>query len=1162
MPSHACNKCRKKGVLGELRETGEYLCEKHYTKLQQVLDSQVGAMAEPGGFVSSVDVTKIQTFYPTMEEFRDFPKYIDYIESQGANKAGLAKIVPPKEWKASSMDYNEIDMVIPAPISQMVSGSQGLYQQYNIQKKAMTVKEFAKLANSAKYRTPLFKDFEDLERKYWRNVTYNQAIYGADISGSIYDKDVKEWNINGLGTILDAIDDDYGITIEGVNTAYLYFGMWKTTFPWHTEDMDLYSINYLHFGAPKFWYTVPPEHGRRLERLAAGFFPGSSTQCAAFLRHKMTIISPNILRKYSIPYDKIVHYPNEFMITFPYGYHMGYNTGYNCAESTNFATKRWIEYGKRCMICQCSKDMVKINMDIFVKRYQPEKFELWKAGKDIAPHPEEKDKRLCLQRTPKKAKEENNLLDETPDDKTKLKGVTEKSSGDKSLSLKYEQLIDSVARLPPSQPEPDALRTQHSSSQLIKYRFTLSDEHSKSPLLKYRCVKSEPNLPATTSVNSTSESIQSTDVLVRGDVTLSSMSLNSSSQTVFIKQEVDETGNMNQEMSDQMKQVDSNDIKPEKRKLDTGGDYSSGEPLSKKSINDELKTEITEDVPGDYELGPPPTLFPYDTQAYEVIGDSEIPPSAFVSTINMFHAYSSKAEPAPPVPSTSGLDLITKVANDILNGKRVVSPNGVPLHPEDDSASVSSNDAKVFLVLPHKKGNKKQARRHPIHKTSKLVDPPSSSEDDVVEEQNMEPWARKLSVLWQSRRISMEAEIEYNREQSLEEPHCAVCCLLRPVEDSEEKRGKSPKKATVQPDSLPGRTAPWVPELCFTSGSNPNITEGEELNLDDEMLSPLLVCSQCSLCVHASCYGVLGAREKEEWLCERCTMEQFDAECCLCTLRGGAIKPTTDGRWAHIVCVIVIPEASFENAIRRGPVVINKIPPARLRLKCVFCHDWMKRSLHSTHACIQCSAGKCSMAFHVTCAIGAGMPFETSGWPYLIYVTCPRHSGKKAPPPKKPDLKLGDSVIAKHKNGRYYRCEIISITKQLFYEVDFDDGSYSEDLFPQDLVSHDCLKDGPPPSDTRVEVKWTDEIVYGGIYKGTHERLMYLVEFEDGSELTVKQIDVYGLDEKLPKKVKSRYSLATERRHEDIFAEQQKVQTSKRQRIANSKYLGEELVST
>lgn len=34
----------------------------------------------------------IMTFYPTMEEFKNFTRYVAYVESQGAHKAGLAKV--------------------------------------------------------------------------------------------------------------------------------------------------------------------------------------------------------------------------------------------------------------------------------------------------------------------------------------------------------------------------------------------------------------------------------------------------------------------------------------------------------------------------------------------------------------------------------------------------------------------------------------------------------------------------------------------------------------------------------------------------------------------------------------------------------------------------------------------------------------------------------------------------------------------------------------------------------------------------------------------------------------------------------------------------------------------------------------------------------------
>ena len=108
-----------------------------------------------------------------------------------------------------------------------------------------------------------------------------------------------------MGSILDWVNRDYNVKIDGVNTAYLYFGMWKSAFAWHTEDMDLHSINYLHYGESKFWYTIPPEYARRFERMALGLFPQFAKDCSSYLRHKMCMISPNVLRQNSIPYNKV-----------------------------------------------------------------------------------------------------------------------------------------------------------------------------------------------------------------------------------------------------------------------------------------------------------------------------------------------------------------------------------------------------------------------------------------------------------------------------------------------------------------------------------------------------------------------------------------------------------------------------------------------------------------------------------------------------------------------------------------------------------------------------------------------------------------------------------------------------------------------------------------
>ncbi|XP_016659770.1 lysine-specific demethylase 4C-like [Acyrthosiphon pisum] len=338
------------------------------------------------------DRLRIMVFRPTWTEFQDFSSYIEMMEKKGAHRAGLAKVIPPPEWIARRKRYDEDDVMtleIPAPISQVAQGNRGLFQLHMVEKKPMTVSDYKIIAESDKFKTPDYFDYDDLERKFWKNIMYKPPLYGADVSGSITDKDVAVWNINKLGTILDYVNEDYGIRIEGVNTAYLYFGMWKSLFAWHTEDMDLYSINYIHEGCPKTWYSIPPEYGRNFERLANRFFSTEASNCPAFLRHKTTIISPNILKQNDIPYNKITQEKGEFMITFPFGYHSGFNHGFNMAESVNFASPRWVDYGKKALLCHCRKNSVKISMDTFVKRIQPNMYESWLKNNNISAHPKD-----------------------------------------------------------------------------------------------------------------------------------------------------------------------------------------------------------------------------------------------------------------------------------------------------------------------------------------------------------------------------------------------------------------------------------------------------------------------------------------------------------------------------------------------------------------------------------------------------------------------------------------------------------------------------------------------------------------------------------------------------------------------------------------------------
>ena len=66
------------------------------------------------------------------------------------------------------------------------------------------------------------------------------------------------WAISAIKSALDKARNRARCLLAKIGglAGLLYFGMASTFFPMHTEDGDLFSVNYLHYGSPKVWFLV------------------------------------------------------------------------------------------------------------------------------------------------------------------------------------------------------------------------------------------------------------------------------------------------------------------------------------------------------------------------------------------------------------------------------------------------------------------------------------------------------------------------------------------------------------------------------------------------------------------------------------------------------------------------------------------------------------------------------------------------------------------------------------------------------------------------------------------------------------------------------------------------------------------------------------------
>ena len=311
---------------------------------------------------------------PTHDEWRDFASYVRKIEPEIVRFGGC-QVIPPTEWvhnatreRAKEVKHKTTQIT---PIRQHVAGRDGRFQAVMEWCDAMPLNEFVENAQASE--TAIHKSSPDeLDARFWRSAAARPSpLYGADTSeaGSLFDPSLSEWNLGALpGGVDNDLTQELPMAIPGLNQSMLYFGQWRSFFALHTEDCELQGASYLHWGAPKRWYIVPPSHAARVRSLAAANFPELQQSCPNFLRHKTTLFSPAVLKASNIPCYSVLQTEGTFVIVCASAFHFGFNHGANCAEAVNFGLSEWLPLARKARPCTCQGQTPHIDIPLLVRR--------------------------------------------------------------------------------------------------------------------------------------------------------------------------------------------------------------------------------------------------------------------------------------------------------------------------------------------------------------------------------------------------------------------------------------------------------------------------------------------------------------------------------------------------------------------------------------------------------------------------------------------------------------------------------------------------------------------------------------------------------------------------------------------------------------------------
>ncbi|KAE8782917.1 lysine-specific demethylase 4B [Hordeum vulgare] len=316
-------------------------------------------------------------------------------------------------------------------------------------------------------------------------------------------------------------------------------------------------------------------------------------------------------------------------------------------------------------------------------------------------------------------------------------------------------------------------------------------------------------------------------------------------------------------------------------------------------------------------------------------------------------------------------ELICKKLSDVVSGKQS-GAQAEMLEKFEQTRDLHCN--KLFDVVNGKQSEvqaevlKKLEQTSDLHckNLSNVVDgKQSEAQAEVLEkfEQTTDLHCKKLSNVVDVEQCEVQAEVLKKPEHGIDPKMAAPAREEEQIEVGDEEVAAERKQ-----DALVEEDDGILCAVCRSTDGDPS--------------DPIVFCDGCDLMVHATCYGNPLAQSipDGDWFCSLCSGKPADAAakkggkparppCRLCPARGGAMKRTTDGAWAHIACALLVPEVFFQDPDGREAIDCSLVPGRRFISRCYICES-------SRGCALECSQPKCDLGFHVSCGLNGGLCIE------------------------------------------------------------------------------------------------------------------------------------------------------------------------------------------